>query len=330
MDAGVTTTYTWNAGNQLTGISRTGLTASFTYDSFGRRTGKTINGTTTNFLYGVLNPVQEKNGGTVTANLLTGLGIDEFFTRTDSVGVRALLPDVLGSTVALSDNTGALQTQYTYEPFGVTTQTGATSTSSYKYTGREDDGTELYYYGARYYQPRFQRFVSEDPIEYAGGINLYAYVGNNPVLKRDALGLANGPANSWLNPDPPCSCPCVPPAPAGVSCPSNIAQAQQSYNPFWFFSQVRGSGPWGHQLGPGYLDFGNFNYGATGSAFGFSPTVLYWAAGVQSQIAHGFQTPDYWGKPWSGSPHGDDPYDQYWIQQGIQYYRCGCYKSPYK
>lgn len=92
-DASGTTTYTWNARNQLTAISGPGVTASFTYDSFGRRTGKTINGTTTNFLYDELNPVQEKNGATVTANLLTGLGIDEFFTRIDGAGVRALLPD---------------------------------------------------------------------------------------------------------------------------------------------------------------------------------------------------------------------------------------------
>lgn len=97
-DAGVTTTYTWNARNQLTGISVTGFAASFTYDSFGRRTGKTVQGTTTNFVYDGLNPVQEKAGATVTANLLTGLGIDEFFTRTDGVGSRALLPDALGST----------------------------------------------------------------------------------------------------------------------------------------------------------------------------------------------------------------------------------------
>ncbi|HWV44574.1 MAG TPA: DUF6531 domain-containing protein, partial [Nitrospira sp.] len=164
MDAGGTTTYTWNARNQLTSISGPSLTASFTYDSFGRRTGKTINGTTTNFLYDGLNPVQEKNGGTVTANLLTGLGIDEFFTRTDGGGVRSLLPDTLGSTVALGDNTGTLQTQYTYEPFGVTTQTGSASTNSYKYTAREDDGTGLYYYRARYYQPQTQRFIAEDPL----------------------------------------------------------------------------------------------------------------------------------------------------------------------
>ncbi|UVT15731.1 MAG: RHS repeat protein [Nitrospira sp.] len=188
-DAGVTTTYTWNARNQLTGISKTGFTASFTYDSFGRRTGRTVSGTVTNYVYDGLNPVQEKNGGTVTANLLTGLGIDEFFTRTDGVGVRALLSDALGSTVALGDGSGTLQTQYTYEPFGFVSQTGSASTSSYKYTGREDDGTGLYYYRARYYQPRFQRFIAEDPIGLRGGINVYRYSNNNAILFADPLGL---------------------------------------------------------------------------------------------------------------------------------------------
>jgi len=188
--AGNTTTYIWNARNQLTSISDLGLTASFTYDSFGRRTGKTINGVVTNYVYDGLNPAQEKNGATVTADLLTGLGIDEFFTRTDGVGVRALLPDALGSTVALGDGTGILQTQYTYEPFGVTTQTGLASTNSYKYTGREDDGTGLSFYRARYYQPRFQRFIAEDPIGFVGGdLTLYGYTFNSPLLLRDPYGL---------------------------------------------------------------------------------------------------------------------------------------------
>ena len=188
-DAGVTATYTWNARNQLTAIATTGFSASFTYDSFGRRTGKTVQGTTTNFVYDGLNPVQEKAGATVTANLLTGLGIDEFFTRTDGVGVRALLPDALGSTVALGDGTGTLQTQYTYEPFGYATTSGTASTSSYKYTGREDDGSGLYYYRTRYYHPRLQRFIAEDPIGFSGGTNFYGYPDNNPVNESDPLGL---------------------------------------------------------------------------------------------------------------------------------------------
>lgn len=143
--------------------------------------------------------MQEKNGGTVTANLLTGLGIDEFFTRTDGVGVRRLLPNALGSTVALGDGTGTLQTQYTYEPFGVTTQTGSASNNSYKYTGREDDGTGLSNYRARYYSPRMGRFVSEDPIEFLGGdVNLYAYVRNNPTRWKDPSGLFLGSADGYL------------------------------------------------------------------------------------------------------------------------------------
>ncbi|MGE0642539.1 MAG: RHS repeat-associated core domain-containing protein [Nitrospira sp.] len=202
-DAGVTATYTWNARNQLTGISRTGLTASFAYDSFGRRTGKTINGATTNFLYDGLNPVQEKNGATITANLLTGLGIDEFFTRTEGGVAKTLLPDALGSTVALGDGTGTLQTQYTYEPFGMTTQTGTASTNSYKYTGREDDGTGLLYYRARYYQPRLQRFISEDPIAIApADVNTYAYTRNSPVNFIDPRGLVDKPPSRNIKPSP--------------------------------------------------------------------------------------------------------------------------------
>ena len=133
----------------------------------------------------------------VTANLITGLGIDEFFQRTDGVGARALLPDALGSTVALGDSTGTLQTQYTYEPFGYATQTGLASTNSYRYTGREDDGSGLDYYRARYYHPRLQRFISEDPIGFVGGDpNFYAYVSNNPGRWVDPTGLDS---TDWNN-----------------------------------------------------------------------------------------------------------------------------------
>ncbi|MEP6887141.1 MAG: hypothetical protein ABI945_02355 [Nitrospirales bacterium] len=121
-------TYTWDARNRLTGISATGLTASFQYDSLGRRTNKTINETITRFLYDGLNPVQELSASAVMANLLTGLGIDEYLTRTDGNGTVSYLDDALGSTRALIDNTGTVQTSYTYEPFGNNTTAGSAST----------------------------------------------------------------------------------------------------------------------------------------------------------------------------------------------------------
>jgi hypothetical protein len=55
--------------------------------------------------------VQELNGATPVANLLTGLGIDEILLRTDSAGARSFLTEGLGSTMALADSTGALQTR---------------------------------------------------------------------------------------------------------------------------------------------------------------------------------------------------------------------------
>ncbi len=95
------TTYTWDARNRLASLSGPGATASFQYDPLGRRTRKTIAGTTTDLVYDGLNPVEEI-GAATTATLLTGLGIDEYFTRTDSGGTSALLTDALGSTVALT------------------------------------------------------------------------------------------------------------------------------------------------------------------------------------------------------------------------------------
>jgi len=120
------------------------------------------------YAYGIndgVNPVQETSGTTVLANILTGPGIDDFFTRTDvGAGVTSnLLTDALGSTVALADSSGAVQSENTYEPFGKTTATGVSNTNPFQYTGRENDGTGVYYYRARYYHPGLQRFIGEDP-----------------------------------------------------------------------------------------------------------------------------------------------------------------------
>ena len=90
------------------------MTASFQYDPIGQRVTKSVSGATGSYLYDGANLVQELSGTTPTANLLNG-GLDEVFTRTDAAGVRNFLTDVLGSTVALADGTGSIQTQYTYE-----------------------------------------------------------------------------------------------------------------------------------------------------------------------------------------------------------------------
>ncbi|MDH5670345.1 MAG: RHS repeat-associated core domain-containing protein, partial [Nitrospira sp.] len=81
---------------------------------------------------------------------------------------------------------GAPATTYGYEPFGKTTVTG-TSSNAVQFTGRENDGTGLYYYRARYYSPRMGRFVSEDPSA-ADAENVYPYVDNSPLNFIDPTG----------------------------------------------------------------------------------------------------------------------------------------------
>jgi len=194
------TSYTWNNRGQLASSSKTGLSASYAYDAHGRRRSKTISGQTTGFLYDGKNVVQELNGSNPSANLLTGLGLDETYSRADASGTRSFLTDALGSTVALADTFGSVATSYTYDPFGTATSSGASSTNSFQYTGRENDGTGLDYLRARYYSPTLQRFLSEDPIGLAGGdANLYAYVSNQPIAFVDPLGLCGFSFGGFLN-----------------------------------------------------------------------------------------------------------------------------------
>jgi RHS repeat-associated protein len=195
-------TYAWDARNRLAAITG-GASASFFYDALNRRATKG----STSYLYDGANVVQELSGTTPTANLLSG-GIDEVFTRTDSAGSRYFLNGGLGSTEALTDASGSILTQYTYDPFGNTTVTGAASTNPFQYTGRENDGTGLYYYRARYYSPHLQRFISEDPLGFgADSVNFYDYVGNSPSNFTDPFGLQALPPGC----SPPFATRCGPP-----------------------------------------------------------------------------------------------------------------------
>jgi RHS repeat-associated protein len=182
-----TNTYAWNARDELASISG-GASASFVYDGLGRRRGKTVGGVQTGFVYDGENFVEELSGATVTANLVTG-GIDELFARKEGSTASYPLTDALGSVIGLTDGSGVLQTQYSYEPYGKGTRSGAGTTNSQTYTGREDDGTGVYYYRARYYSPINSRFIAEDPIGLLDGTDAYSYVHEDPIGLRDPYGL---------------------------------------------------------------------------------------------------------------------------------------------
>ncbi len=189
--------YVWDTRNRMTAI---GSQASFVYDAFGRRTSVTKNGMAAiSYLYSGDDVIQEQQSGAVLAYMLTGLGTDERYLRAGEL----VFTDLLGSTVALS-NGSSIQTSYAYDPYGVTTSAGAATYNTYQFTGRENDGTPagLMFYRARYYNPAWGRFVSEDPIGVAGGVNLYGYVDQQPTGEKDPSGLA--PSGNYT-PRPPSS-----------------------------------------------------------------------------------------------------------------------------
>jgi RHS repeat-associated protein len=98
--------------------------------------------------------------------------------------------DGLGSVTSLSSSAGAIANTYTYDSFGKLTASTGSLVNPFQYTARESDSeTGLYYYRARYYDPSLGRFLNEDPLRFAGGENFYRYVGNNPVTRKDSLGL---------------------------------------------------------------------------------------------------------------------------------------------
>lgn len=95
----------------------------------------------------------------------------------------------------------------------------------------------------------------------------------------------------------------------------NMALAQHYY---WFYQQVRNHGPWYYkQRDRSLANFGNFNYGATGLALGIPENTLLIAAGFAQSRAK--TTKEKWGAWYDKPPYGDDPHDQFWIQQGIDY-----------
>lgn len=107
--------------------------------------------------------------------------------------------DHQNSIIALSDQNAQIVEYYEYDTYGNITKADVIqddegkaiqTLNPYRYTGREYDTDDLYYYRARYYDPTIGRFITPDPIGFLGGdTNFYRYVGNDPINHIDPLGL---------------------------------------------------------------------------------------------------------------------------------------------
>jgi RHS repeat-associated protein len=184
-------TLSWNERGQLSGVSGGGITSSFAYDAYGRRVGKSVSGVGTRSY--------QWSGWSARG----GSGAGGAFGRTEGLddhqrlGGNVAVSDHLGSVVGLLDNSGQLAQQRSFDPFGQQVSSTNGAVSPYGFTGLESDESGLLYARNRYYSPLLGRFISEDPIGFAGGSNFYAYCGNDPVNFTDPLGLYTEDPWGW-------------------------------------------------------------------------------------------------------------------------------------
>ncbi|MDO9234166.1 MAG: RHS repeat-associated core domain-containing protein [Methylotenera sp.] len=188
-------TLTWDAKSRLKTITKASITQTYGYDpmDYRIRHSNTANGQLDYYLEGEHLESVEQNGQ-LTEKYFRGASTDEliaaYLKDTDGKSKPYQFHhDTLTSTTQVTGHNGGTLQSITYSAFGSTLNQTGISPNRLKYTGREDDGTGLYYYRARYYDTDIGRFISEDPLGFEVGINFYAYVNNNPVNANDPSGL---------------------------------------------------------------------------------------------------------------------------------------------
>ena len=308
------TTYDYDAFGNLRHVGLPNGTAiDYVIDGQNRRIGKKVNAALVEgFLYrSQLQPAAWLDGtGAVKATFVYGLhpNVPEYMVQGGTT--YRLVTDQVGSVrLVVNTSTGAVAERIDYDEFGNVVVDSAPGTQPFGFAGGlRDRDTELVRFGARDYDPVTARWAAKDPLRYrAGPSNFYAYADGDPINFIDPGGLCRLPPGMLV--------------PAGANVNANMTAAA-NHGHWWFYKQVKTGGEWDYsfRVNPKYSDFTQFNYGATGTANGFSPGVLRRAAGFYQQYFG--RAEDGVGSPFGDAPFGDDPRDEFYVRLGIAYAEC--------
>jgi len=186
--------------NRLIELKEDGNTiATYTYDASNRRVSKTLTSSsiTTTYIYNNNKVIQEYENNSLTNSYIYASYIDDPIAYIYNNNTYYYVKDRQYSIQAITDSLGNIVESYSYNSFGIMTMKNSSQNviaqsnvnNTITFTGRRYDAESgLYYYRNRMYSAQLGRFISKDPKGYVDGMNLYAYVKNNPLKYLDAFG----------------------------------------------------------------------------------------------------------------------------------------------